>query len=96
MLPPTLGLSSLNGFEVRQPYYFDIAPNRDATFSPAVMSKRGVDLAGEFRYLEPTYRGQVRANVLPGDKLRDRDRWSYSLQHAAPSTPACRPSARWG
>ena len=80
-LPPTLGLGSLNGFEIRQPYYFDIAPNRDATFSPAIMSKRGVDLAGEFRYLDPTYRGQLRANLLPGDKLRNRDRWSYSLQH---------------
>jgi len=80
-LPPTLGLGSLNGFELRQPYYFDIAPNRDATFSPAVMSKRGVDLAGEFRYLDPSYTGQLRANVLPGDKLRNRDRWSYSLQH---------------
>jgi len=80
-LPPTLGLGSLNGFEIRQPYYFDLAPNRDATFSPALMAKRGVDLAGEFRYLEPTYRGQVSANILPGDKLRDRDRWSYSLQH---------------
>jgi LPS-assembly protein len=82
-LPPTLGLDSVNGFEVRQPYYFDIAPNRDATFSPAILSKRGVDLAGEFRYLEPTYNGQLRANILPGDRLRDRDRWSYSLQHAA-------------
>lgn len=80
-LPPTLGLDSLNGFEVRQPYYFDIAPNRDATFSPAIMVKRGVDLAGEFRYLEPTYSGQLRANVLPADQLRGRDRWSYSLQH---------------
>ncbi|MDB5938621.1 MAG: Organic solvent tolerance protein, partial [Polaromonas sp.] len=80
-LPPTLGLDSLNGFEYRQPYYFDIAPNRDATVSPAIMTKRGVDLAGEFRYLEPTYSGQLRANVLPGDRLRGRDRWSYSLQH---------------
>ena len=76
LLPPTLGLGSLNGFEFRQPYYIDIAPNRDATFSPAIMSKRGVDLAGEFRYLEPSYKGQVSANVLPGDKLRGRDRWS--------------------
>ncbi|MEO5660005.1 MAG: LPS-assembly protein LptD [Polaromonas sp.] len=81
LLPPTLGLGSLNGFEYRQPYYFDIAPNRDATFSPTVMSKRGVDLAGEFRYLEPSYKGQLSASVLPGDKLRGRDRWSYSLQH---------------
>ncbi len=80
LLPPTLGLGSLNGFELKQPYYFDIAPNRDATFSPTVMTKRGVDLAGEFRYLEPTYGGQLRASMMPGDKLRDRDRWSYSLQ----------------
>ena len=81
LLPPTISLGSLNGLEVRQPYYFDIAPNRDATFSPAIMTKRGVDLAGEFRYLEPTYKGQLRANIMPGDKLRDHDRWSYSLQH---------------
>jgi len=81
LLPPTLNIGSVNGFEIRQPYYFDIAPNRDATFSPAIMSKRGIDYAGEFRYLDPRYRGVLRANVLPGDKLRDRDRWSYGLQH---------------
>ncbi|UUZ72265.1 LPS-assembly protein LptD [Polaromonas sp. P1(28)-8] len=82
LLPPTLNMSSVNGFEVRQPYYFDIAPNRDATFSPAIMTKRGVDLAGEFRYLEPTYKGELRANILPGDKLRNRDRWSYGYLHS--------------
>ena len=81
LLPPTFNLGSVNGFEVRQPYYFDIAPNRDATLSPAIMSKRGVDFAGEYRYLEPTYRGEVRANILPNDKLRNRDRWSYALLH---------------
>jgi LPS-assembly protein len=80
-LPPTLAVSSVNGFELRQPYYFDIAPNRDATLSPAIMTKRGIDLAGEYRYLEPGYSGQLRANVMPGDRLRERDRWSYSLQH---------------
>jgi len=83
LLPPTIGLDSLNGFELRQPYYFDIAPNRDATFSPAILSKRGVDLAGEFRYLEPDYKGQLGASLLPSDQLRGHDRWSYSLQHAA-------------
>ena len=82
LLPPTIALGSLNGLEYRQPYYFDIAPNRDATLSPAILSKRGVDLAGEYRYLEPTYLGRLRANVLPGDKLRGGNRWSYSLQHA--------------
>ncbi|MCZ8256048.1 MAG: LPS assembly protein LptD, partial [Polaromonas sp.] len=81
LLPPTVSMGSTNGFEFRQPYYFDIAPNRDATFSPAILSKRGVDLAGEFRYLEPGYSGQLRGNYLPGDKLRNRDRWSYAYQH---------------
>ncbi|MBC7547782.1 MAG: LPS-assembly protein LptD [Polaromonas sp.] len=82
LLPPTFNLGSVNGFEVRQPYYFDIAPNRDATLSPAIMSKRGVDLAGEYRYLEPTYKGLLRASILPNDKLRERNRWSYALQHS--------------
>ncbi len=82
LLPPTLGMGSVNGFEFRQPYYFDIAPNRDATFSPGIMTKRGIDLAGEFRYLEPSYRGELRGNFLPGDKLRDRDRWSYGFLHS--------------
>jgi LPS-assembly protein len=81
LLPPTVSMGSTDGFEFRQPYYFNIAPNRDATFSPALLSKRGLDLAGEFRYLEPTYSGVLRGNYLPGDKLRDRDRWSYSYQH---------------
>lgn len=81
-LPPTVGLSSVNGFQVQQPYYFNIAPNRDATLSPTVMSKRGVDLAGEFRYLERDYKGDVRANFLPSDALRNRDRWSYGYQHS--------------
>jgi LPS-assembly protein len=72
LLPPTIGVDSINGVEYRQPYYWDIAPNRDATLYPRVMSKRGVEMGGEFRYLEPAYRGQIQANVLPGDKLRDR------------------------
>ena len=81
LLPPTVGLDNLNGFEVTQPYYWDIAPNRDATFSPTLMSKRGVDLGTEFRYLESTYRGEVRANVMPADQLRNRDRWGYHARH---------------
>ena len=81
LLPPTIGIDNLNGVEFTQPYYWNIAPNRDATFYPSLMSKRGLDLGGEFRYLERDYNGVARANVMPGDRLRDRDRWAYSLQH---------------
>jgi len=82
LLPPTVGLDSVNGFEYAQPYYWNIAPNRDATLQAAIMAKRGLQLGGEFRYLEPTYQGQLRADVLPSDRLRDRTRWSYGLQHS--------------
>ncbi|MBV8620164.1 MAG: LPS assembly protein LptD [Curvibacter sp.] len=80
-LPPSIGTSSLNGLEYTQPYYWNIAPNRDATLYPTLMSKRGVDMAGDFRYLETTYKGQVWADYMPDDKLRGMSRWGYSAQH---------------
>jgi LPS-assembly protein len=81
LLPPTIGLDSLSGVELTVPYYWDIAPNRDATLYPTLMTKRGVDLAGEFRYLEPAYAGQVRADYMPHDLLRQRNRWGYAILH---------------
>lgn len=81
LLPPSLAVDNVSGVMVTTPFYWNIAPNRDLTVSPTVMSKRGVDLGLEMRYLEPSYRGSLRANYLPGDELRDRDRWSYSLRH---------------
>jgi LPS-assembly protein len=81
-LPPTIGLDNLNGVETTVPYYWNIAPNRDATFFPTVMTKRGLDMGAEFRYLEPTYNGTLRGSYMPDDKLRDRDRWSYAAKHS--------------
>jgi LPS-assembly protein len=78
MLPPTIGVDNVNGLELTTPYYWNIAPNRDATLYPTLMTKRGVDLGAEFRYLERDYSGQVRANYMPGDQLRHRDRWGIA------------------
>ena len=77
-LPPTFGLDNVNGAEVTAPYYWNIAPNRDAKFSPTLMSKRGVNLAGEFRYLEANYGGSVGVSWMPADALRNTDRWSMT------------------
>lgn len=82
LLPPSIGLDNVNGFEVAQPYYWNIAPNRDATITPTVMSKRGVNLGTEFRYLEPSYSGQLRLDAMLADQLRDSNRWGLSYQHA--------------
>jgi LPS-assembly protein len=81
LLPPTIGIDNVSGVELTVPYYWNIAPNRDLTLYPTLMSKRGVDLGAEFRYLEPTYRGTVRADYMPSDRLRDRDRWAYAARH---------------
>lgn len=81
-LPPTIGADSSNGTEVMAPYYWNIAPNRDATITPTLMTARGVDLGAEFRYLEPRYSGVLRANYMPSDRLRGADRWGYALSHA--------------
>ncbi len=82
LLPPTFGIDNVNGVEVTVPYYWNIAPNRDATITPSVMSKRGIDLGAEFRYLESNYQGEVKANFMPGDKLRSMNRWGYSMTHS--------------
>ncbi len=83
VLPPTLGLDTVNGAEVAIPYYWNIAPNRDATLTPTVMSKRGVNLASELRYLEPDAAGQLRFDWMPKDQLRDDRRWGLAFEHKA-------------
>ena len=81
VMPPTIAVDTISGVAVTVPYYFDIAPNRDATLTPTYASNRGLNLAGEFRYLEPTYRGLLNTSYLPSDLLRNEDRWSLGYQH---------------
>ena len=80
-LSPTFAADTVSGTEVTVPYYLNIAPNRDLTLYPTLMSKRGVNLGGEFRYLEQGYNGRLRADYLPQDPLRERDRWGTSFLH---------------
>lgn len=77
-LPPTLGLDSVSGLTWKQPYYWNIAPQYDATLTPALMSRRGVNLGSEFRYLGSSYGGRLQLDVLPNDRLRRKDRWGLA------------------
>jgi len=81
LLPPTIGSTGQSGFEYTQPFYWNIAPNRDATIAPRIMTKRGVLLNGDFRYLEPDSGGEVRAEYLPDDRQKQESRYGYSWQH---------------
>jgi LPS-assembly protein len=80
-LPPTVGLDNVSGSTVSVPYYWNIAPNRDATITPTLMTARGVELAANMRYLEPSYNGRLFLDSMPEDKLRDTDRWGMVWQH---------------
>ncbi len=85
-LAPSFGTDSDSGFIASAPYYWNIAPNMDATLRPRLMTKRGLQLGGEYRYLNTAfggvYSGKAQAEVLPSDNLRDGDtRYGYSLSH---------------
>lgn len=80
-LSPTVGTTSRSGFEVLVPYYWNIAPNMDATIGTRALSKRGVQLQGEFRYLGDSYSGTNNAEYLPSDSQSGDDRYYLNLQH---------------
>jgi LPS-assembly protein len=81
-LIPTYGTSSNSGFEVSVPYYWNIAPNYDATLTPRYLAKRGLQLGAEFRYLGTRYSGQIAGTYLARDNQTGEKRWQYSFQHA--------------
>ena len=80
-LPPTVGLDTKSGLQVAAPYYWNIAPNRDATLTPTVSAKRGFGLDTEFRYLEPRHEGKLNLNLLPNDGLTGHSRYALNLSH---------------
>jgi len=80
-LAPTFGGTVTGGSEVTLPYYWNIAPNFDATVAPRAMAKRGLMLNNEFRYLEPGYGGEMHVDVLPNDAVANRSRALFSLKH---------------
>jgi LPS-assembly protein len=80
-LPPTTSLDNKSGLQLSIPYYWNIAPNRDATFTPTVIAKRGVGLGTEFRYLEQSFDGALNLNVLANDRLTGQTRGSLGLLH---------------
>ncbi|WP_137820022.1 LPS-assembly protein LptD [Pseudomonas sp. 2FG] len=87
-LPPSIGTSSDTGFMLVTPYYFNLAPNYDATLYPRYMSERGLMMEGEFRYLTKSSEGQLGASYLDDQEDERKDepkfedqRYLYNWQH---------------
>ena len=60
------------GYQFRIPYYFNLAPNYDATLDPRYYTLRGAMLSGEFRYMFPKTSGIFEFDFLPNDNYNDQ------------------------
>ena len=81
LLAPLYGVNAKTGLELTVPFYWNIAPNYDATVSARLMSKRGVAFNNELRYLGENSNGTLLADVLPRDLSTGQTRWRTSLFH---------------
>ena len=80
ILAPVVGYNSNNGLDITQPYYVNIAPNRDLLLMPRYMNHRGTMLGAQYRFLDTKYSGTVGGDYLPYDKQTGTDRWRYDWQ----------------
>jgi LPS-assembly protein len=74
-LAPVVGNSGSSGFEVETPFYWNIAPNQDATISQRYLSQRGTQFNGQYRNL-----GENRYSQLDLQFLNDRDDENNNLK----------------
>lgn len=81
LLAPTIGANSRIGAQYLQPFYWNIAPNMDLTVTSRLMSKRGLQLNGELRYLDYNYSGTSRFEYLPEDTVTNESRYAYAIRH---------------
>ncbi len=90
-LAATYGTSGNRGLDIQLPYYFNLAPNYDATFTPRLMSKRGVLLNGQARYIVNTPfgvgAGVWDGEILPNDRLAGLTRDATNIRHTQLFTP---------
>ncbi|WP_298978133.1 LPS assembly protein LptD [uncultured Psychrobacter sp.] len=82
-LLPNASIDSESGLEIDVPYYFNLAPNYDATLNTHLYTNRNPMLSGEFRYLTEDYgEGILNGSYLPNDKEYDgEDRSSLFYDH---------------
>ena len=80
-LIPTIGDDTVSGTELSVPYYWNIAPHRDATLTPRIFSKRGVLWESQFRYLNERSRGEVDLAYISSDDVYGDDRTAMTYRH---------------
>jgi LPS-assembly protein len=82
LLIPSFGSSDNSGFELKTPFYWNIAPNYDALITPRYLQDRGTQLNTEFRFLQSTQEGLVRYEYLHKDNNTKAQRDRFILRDA--------------
>jgi LPS-assembly protein len=86
-LAPSFGRTQKGGFNFSAPFYWNIAPNYDATIRPRYYTNRGPLLAGDFRYLTEKTRGLVSAEYMPDDTVANKSRYLATIKNNTRYTP---------
>ena len=87
---PTVGTSGKNGAQLVVPWYWNMAPNYDATFIAHYFSERGLRIDPQFRYLTERSRGVLAAEYLYNDLKDDQPRSFIELDHVTHFEPKTR------
>ena len=74
-------MNGRTGVDISVPFYWNIAPNMDATVKARGMSKRGIMINNEFRYKTNSMNGTYIFDVLPSDIETEQNRNRVELQH---------------
>ena len=88
-LYPSVGNTQEGGFEISAPYYFNLAPNYDATITPRLMTERGLMLNLEARQLGENSNNTLELAYLPDDAQYD------ALTQALPLSESPPQAKRW-
>ncbi len=81
ILTPEFGSSGRSGRALSVPYYWNIAPSYDATFTPRLLTDRGLQVQSEFRYMTDRHDGALKFDYLPDDNKIDADRHLLNVEH---------------
>ena len=81
ILTPEIGTGGRSGNEIRVPFYWNMAPNYDATITPRLLTDRGLQVGAQFRYLSNTMDGEVNAEYLGSDNMFNDSRSMVQVRH---------------
>jgi len=81
ILTPQVGSTRRGGREITAPFYWNIAPNYDATITPRLLSDRGLQMGAQFRYLTNASGGSAKVEYLSSDSMLDESRYLLQLRH---------------